>query len=111
MFEIQFSEKMSFQLLTKKLSLPKNVYLKEPTDFVKFEETLKALCEKSLSQDWDWTFKVGGKVHMKLKETDEGNIYFTKLKEQQIKIEKKEEEDITKTVADAMGKRVGRYSN
>ena len=48
-------------------SAPKPVYLKEESDFKTFEETLKPLAEKCLSTDWEWTFKVGGKVREKLK--------------------------------------------
>jgi hypothetical protein len=104
---------MTQQLLTKKLVLPKPVYLKDPADLQKFEDTLKTLCEKSLSQDWDWTFKVGGKVHQKLQTTDASNSYFIQLKtDQAIKEEKEKvekDEDgrpvISKQVAEAMGKR------
>ena len=104
---------MSTQIITKKVTLPKPVNLKEPADYPRFEETLKDLCEKYLSQDWDWTFKVGGKVHQHLQTHDGDNIYFRQLKKEQTVKEEKENvaKDgdgnpvISAKVAEAMGKR------
>ena len=52
--------------------MPKPVYLQKPSDFPRFEETLKSVCEKFLS-DWDWTFRVGGKVQKEIEKKDPTN--------------------------------------
>ena len=96
--------------MMKKLTLPRPVYLKEPADYQKFQETLQSICERSLSHDWDWTFKVGGKVHRKLQTTDKDNLFFELLqKEEGIKNEKKQIDEegkikISPGISDAMGK-------
>ena len=51
-------------------SAPKPVYLKEESDFKNFEEQLRPLAEKCLSENWEWTFKVGGKVQKGFEITD-----------------------------------------
>jgi hypothetical protein len=53
--------------------MPKTVYLASSSDFPKFEEALKTLAEKYLSTSWEWTFKVGGKVHKEIEENDSEN--------------------------------------
>ena len=96
--------------MMKKLTLPRPVYLKEPADYQKFQETLQSICERSLSHDWDWTFKDGGKVHRKLQTTDKDNLLFELLhKEEGIKNEKKQIDEegkirISPGISDAMGK-------
>ena len=57
----------------KEVQMPKPVYLQKPSDFPRFEETLKSVCEKFLSSDWDWTFRVGGKVQKEIEKKDPTN--------------------------------------
>ena len=38
---------------------PKPIYLNNVGNFVQFEDTLRALCQKFLSPDWEWTFNWG----------------------------------------------------
>ena len=83
----------------KKVTIPKPVFLKTPSDFTRFEETLRTVCEKYLSLDWDWTFKVGGKVQKKIEEGDKESDCL------KIIYEKKEEKKISKSVLDALRKR------
>jgi hypothetical protein len=64
------------------VKLPKPVFLHEPSDFTKFEENLKTLCEKFIAPDWDWTFKVGGKVQRELEEKDPQNGCLKKIREE-----------------------------
>ena len=61
----------SMKILTVKT--PKPVYLNNVSDFGQFEETLKALCQKFLSPNWEWTFKVGGKVQRDIERRDPDN--------------------------------------
>ncbi len=58
----------------KDLKLPKVVLLQNTSDFTKFEEVLRTLCEKFLSHDWDWTFRVGGKVQREIEMSDPENV-------------------------------------
>ena len=62
-------------------SAPKPVYLKEESDFKTFEETLKPLAEKCLSTDWEWTFKVGGKVQREIEKYEPGSEILVRIKE------------------------------
>ena len=119
----------------KEIQMPKPVYLQKPSDFTRFEETLKSVCEKFLSADWDWTFRVGGKVHREIekkdptnaglqmirgyvvkKEENEKGLYFTPVREmkREILTDKKTPQPppppppplhISRGVAEAMGKR------
>jgi len=57
----------------KEVKLPKQIFIQEPADFAKFEETLRTLCEKFLSHDWDWTFRVGGQVQREIEKNDPHN--------------------------------------
>ena len=59
--------------MSQTIKLPKPVYLVSPVDFPKFEETLQTLAEKYLSADWEWTFKVGGKVQRDIERKDPTN--------------------------------------
>ena len=52
---------------------PKPVYIANVGDFPQFEETLQALCQKFISPDWEWTFKVGGKVQREIEKKDPDN--------------------------------------
>ena len=54
----------------KDLKLPKHVYLQAPTDYANFERELKQLAEKYVSPDWDWTFKLDGRVHKDIQKKD-----------------------------------------
>jgi hypothetical protein len=65
---------MNNVITRKDLKLPKWVFLQNTSDFTKFEETLRTLCEKFLSHDWDWTFRVGGKVQREIEHTDPDNV-------------------------------------
>jgi hypothetical protein len=56
-----------------KVKLPKPVFLNKPADFSRLEEALKTLAEKFLSPDWEWTFKVGGKVQKEIENSDPDN--------------------------------------
>jgi hypothetical protein len=56
-----------------KVKLPKPVFLNTPADFSRLEEALKTLAEKFLSPDWEWTFKVGGKVQKEIENSDPDN--------------------------------------
>ena len=67
------TERMDFHL-------PKPVFLKTPADFKPFEESLKLLCERYLSLDWEWSFRVGGKVQQEMEENDPQNPLWTRLK-------------------------------
>ena len=64
----------------KSVKIPKVVYLNLPSDFRKFEESLKTVAEKYLSPAWEWTFKVGGKVQREIERKDPKNegIYVIK---------------------------------
>jgi len=64
---------MSVIRKTETLKLPKTIEIKEPSDFVRFEELLRAVCEKYLSHDWDWSFRVGGLVQQEIKARDPEN--------------------------------------
>ena len=59
--------------MSQTIKLPKPVYLVSPSDFPKFEETLQTLAERYLSADWEWTFKVGGKVQREIERKDPTN--------------------------------------
>ena len=61
-------------------TLPQPVFLKTPADFKPFEESLKLLCERYLSVDWEWSFRVGGKVQQEMEERDPQNPLFKFLK-------------------------------
>ena len=54
-------------------TLPKPIYLQTEADFKKFEDALKALAERYLSIDWEWTFKIGGKVHKEIQKREPGS--------------------------------------
>src|SRR6185437_2787814 len=71
------TERMDFHL-------PKPVFLKTPADFKPFEESLKLLCERYLSLDWEWSFRVGGKVQQEMEEIDPQNPLWTRLKKTDI---------------------------
>src|SRR6185437_3356386 len=71
------TERMDFHL-------PKPVFLKTPADFKPFEESLKLLCERYLSLDWEWSFRVGGKVQQEMEENDPQNPLWTRLKKTDI---------------------------
>jgi hypothetical protein len=82
----------------KEMILPKHVHLQTPTDFTKFEDVLRSLCEKFLSHDWDWTFRVSGQVQREIERTDPENpglhiIREGKNKQVREKSEKKREEN------------------
>ena len=109
----------------KKVTIPKPVFLKTPSDFTRFEETLRTVCEKYLSLDWDWTFKVGGKVQKKIEEGDSESdclkIIYEKEENVNIHLSEISSDDgpkgpsgkifsdatgkISKSVLDALGKR------
>ena len=72
-------------------SAPKPVYLKEESDFKNFEEQLKPLAEKCLSENWVWTFKVGGKVHKGFETTDPESEILRIIKRDKEKREKEKE--------------------
>lgn len=60
--------------------MPKNIFLKTSQDFIKFEEVLQSLCEKYLTSDWKWSFRVGGVVQKEISEKDPHNDCFRVLK-------------------------------
>ena len=60
--------------------MPKNIFLKTSQDFIKFEEVLQSLCEKYLTSDWKWSFRVGGVVQKEISEKDPNNDCFRVLK-------------------------------
>ena len=114
------------------MKMPKIVYLKTIADFKTWEEVLKPFAEKYLSPDWEWSFKVGGKVMKDIEKVDgenegimiikkylkEGLVYAHGEEEEENKKVKKEEKlvfhmpeepfrpmrDISKGVRDVMGK-------
>ena len=55
------------------MKLPKIVYLKTIADFKTWEEILRPFAEKYLSPDWEWSFKVGGKVMKDIEKVDAEN--------------------------------------
>ena len=61
------------QIRFQKVKCPKPVFLSTPSEFNKLEEALRTLAEKFLSPDWEWTFKVGGKVQRKIEKNDPMN--------------------------------------
>jgi hypothetical protein len=101
-----------------RVTLPKPVFLQNPSDYQRFEETLKTLCEKFMTPDWDWTFRVGGKVQREIEKSDPENEGIKIIKEQKDEIFVKGEEEkekvphpptppvvINSRVAELMGKR------
>lgn len=67
-------------MMPQPVKLPKPVFLGTSSDFPKFEENLKSLAEKFLSPDWEWTFKVEGKVQREIEKRDSLNegVYIIK---------------------------------
>jgi hypothetical protein len=72
---------MSKMMNRKDVKLPKVVYLQTTSDFTRFEEVLRTLCEKFLSHDWDWTFRVGGRVQREIEKRDPENPGLHKILE------------------------------
>ena len=80
--ESKLLSKFEFRLLLPKMSAindvksmkaPKAVFMAAPADFAKFEDNLKMFAEKYLSPNWEWTFKVNGKVQQEIQRKEPEN--------------------------------------
>ena len=105
---------MTTKIVTSKtLKIRRTIFLNSPSDFTPFEETLRTVCEKFLSHDWDWTFRVGGKVHKEIQKNDKHNPILRKIEKGEVKVHVKEKDDpdkeerpeITTELAKALGKK------
>ena len=107
-------DSMTTKIVTSKtFKTPRTIYLQTPSDFTPFEETLRTVCEKFLSLDWDWTFRVGGKVHKEIIKNDPDNKILQVIqKGEKVSIHVKEEDEeekekieISDELARALGKK------